>query len=56
MVNCTSDFENIYVINGCSELFAAVWGSKMALVQKCCRLWILLNNIPVEIEAMFELK
>ncbi len=29
MVNCTPDFErHPYVINGCSELFAAVWGEE----------------------------
>eukprot|EP01035_Chromulina_nebulosa_P040099 gene40099-54212_t len=29
MVNCTSDFErHPYVINGCSELFANVWGTE----------------------------
>ena len=30
MVNCTSDFlRHPYVINGCSELFAQVWGSEL---------------------------
>ena len=35
MVNCVPEFEkHPYIINGCSELFAAVWGEKMALVSE----------------------
>ena len=31
MVNCTEDFENHpFVINGCSELFANIWGTEKA--------------------------
>ena len=57
MVNCTSDFEkHPYVINGCSELFAAVWGDDNGIgVRSAVGMGSLPNNIPVEIEAMFEL-
>lgn len=57
MVNCTSDFErHPYVINGCSELFAAVWGTEDGVgVRSAVGMGSLPDNIPVEIEAMFEL-
>jgi enamine deaminase RidA (YjgF/YER057c/UK114 family) len=57
MVNCTADFErHPYVINGCSELFAAVWGEENGIgVRSAVGFGSLPDNIPVEIEAMFEL-
>lgn len=57
MVNCTIDFEkHPYVINGCSELFAAVWGEDKGVgVRSAVGMGSLPGNIPVEIEAMFEL-
>jgi hypothetical protein len=57
MVNCTPDFErHPYVINGCSELFAAVWGDENGIgVRSAVGFGSLPDNIPVEIEAMFEL-
>lgn len=57
MVNCTSDFDqHPYVINGCSELFAAVWGNDNGIgVRSAVGMGSLPGNIPVEIEAMFEL-
>ncbi len=57
MVNCTSDFEkHPYVINGCSELFAQVWGNENGIgVRSAVGMGTLPDNIPVEIEAMFEL-
>ncbi|WP_276483922.1 RidA family protein [Paraflavitalea pollutisoli] len=57
MVNCTSDFErHPYVINGCSELFAAVWGEEHGIgVRSAVGFGSLPDNIPVEIEAVFEL-
>lgn len=57
MVNCTTDFErHPYVINGCSELFAAVWGTENGIgVRSAVGFGSLPENIPVEIEAMFEL-
>ncbi len=58
MVNCTPDFEkHPYVINGCSELFAAVWGNDNGIgVRSAVGMGSLPDNIPVEIEALFELK
>ncbi|MCZ2479040.1 RidA family protein [Aquirufa nivalisilvae] len=57
MVNCTSDFErHPYIINGCSELFAQVWGEEMGIgVRSAVGMGTLPDNIPVEIEALFEL-
>ncbi len=57
MVNCTADFErHPYVINGCSELFAKVWGTEHGIgVRSAVGMGSLPENIPVEIEAMFEL-
>jgi len=58
MVNATPDFEkHPYVINGCSELFARVWGDENGIgVRSAVGMGSLPDNIPVEIEAMFELK
>jgi enamine deaminase RidA (YjgF/YER057c/UK114 family) len=57
MVSCTSDFEqHPFVINGCSELFAAVWGDENGIgVRSAVGMGSLPGNIPVEIEALFEL-
>ena len=57
MVNCTADFErHPYVINGCSELFAAVWGEENGIgVRSAVGMGSLPNGIPVEIEALFEM-
>ncbi len=57
MVNCTADFEkHPYIINGCSELFAAVWGEDNGVgVRSAVGMGSLPDNIPVEIEALFEL-
>ncbi|MEK7199489.1 MAG: RidA family protein [Bacteroidota bacterium] len=57
MVNCTPDFESHpFVINGCSELFAAIWGNDNGIgVRSAVGMGSLPDNIPVEIEAMFEL-
>ncbi|MGY6742322.1 MAG: RidA family protein [Cecembia sp.] len=58
MVNATADFErHPYVINGCSELFSAVWGEENGIgVRSAVGMGSLPDNIPVEIEAMFELE
>jgi len=58
MVNCTPEFErHPYVINGCSELFAAVWGDENGIgVRSAVGFGSLPDNIPVEIEAIFELQ
>jgi len=57
MVNATPDFErHPFVINGCSELFAQVWGDDNGVgVRSAVGMGSLPDNIPVEIEAVFEL-
>jgi enamine deaminase RidA (YjgF/YER057c/UK114 family) len=57
MVNSTADFErHPYVLNGCSELFAAVWGPDLGVgVRSAVGMGSLPDDIPVEIEAVFEL-
>jgi len=57
MVNATPDFErHPFVINGCSELFATVWGQDNGVgVRSAVGMGSLPDNIPVEIEAVFEL-
>ena len=57
MVNCVPEFEkHPYIINGCSELFAKVWGEEIGVgVRSAVGFGSLPDNIPVEIEAMFEL-
>lgn len=57
MVNCVPDFEkHPYVINGCSELFAQVWGEENGIgVRSAVGMGSLPGNISVEIEALFEL-
>ncbi len=57
MVNCTTDFEKQpYVINGCSELFVEIWGEDNGIgVRSAVGMGSLPGNIPVEIEAVFEL-
>jgi enamine deaminase RidA (YjgF/YER057c/UK114 family) len=58
MVNCISRFKrHPYVINGCSELFASVWGEENGIgVRSAVGMGSLPDDIPVEIEAMFELE
>ena len=57
MVNCVPEFEkHPYVINGCSELFAKVWGEDNGIgVRSAVGMGSLPNNIAVEIEVIFEL-
>ena len=57
MVNCDNDFEkHPYVINGCSELFAQIWGEENGIgVRSAVGMGSLPGNISVEIEALFEL-
>lgn len=57
MVACTPDFEQQpQVINGCSELFAQVWGQDAGVgVRSAVGMGSLPGNIPVEIEVLFEL-
>jgi len=57
MVNCTPEFEkHPSVINGCSELFAEIWGTDNGVgVRSAIGMGSLPDDIPVEIEAIFEL-
>ena len=57
MVGCTTDFErHPYVINGCSELFSQIWGPDDGVgARSAVGMGSLPNNIPVEIEVLFEL-
>jgi enamine deaminase RidA (YjgF/YER057c/UK114 family) len=57
MVNCAASFEkHPYIINGCSELFKTVWGEENGVgVRSAVGMGSLPDNIPVEIEALFEL-
>ena len=57
MVNCVPEFEQQpYIINGCSELFAEIWGLDNGVgTRSAAGFGSLPDNIPVEIEAVFEL-
>lgn len=56
MVNSAPDFyEHPKVINGCSELFADVWGADNGIgARSAVGMGPLPGNIAVEIEAIFE--
>ena len=58
MVNAVPDFgEHPYVINGCSELFAEIWGDDRGVgVRSAVGMGSLPGNIAVEIEVIFALK
>ena len=57
LVNCTEDF--IYqpkVINGCSDLLVEFFGKEKGVhARSAMGVYVLPNNIPVEIEAILEL-
>ena len=57
MVNATLEFhQHPYIINGCSELFAEIWGNDKGIgVRSAVGMANLPDNIPVEIEDMFKL-
>jgi len=57
MVSCPPDFVNHpLIINGCSELFRKIWGDDHGVgVRSAVGMGSLPGNIPVEIEAVFEL-
>ncbi len=57
MVNATPDYEkHPIVINGCSELFADLWGNDNGLgVRSAVGMGSLPNNVAVEIEGIFEI-
>lgn len=58
MVNCVPEYEKHPVImNGCSELFAAVWGEDNGIgARSAVGMGSLPGNVAVEVEAIFELK
>ena len=58
LVNCTSEFQDHpQVINGCSELFAQIWGKENGIgTRSAVGTNSLPSNIAVEIEAIFALK
>ncbi|MDG3582608.1 MULTISPECIES: RidA family protein [Galbibacter] len=56
MVNCTPDFKkHPLVINGFSELMAEIFGETHGIGVRSAVGMMLPDNIPAEIEAMFEL-
>jgi len=57
LVNCPADFvQHPHVINGCSELFAEVWGPDQGVgVRSAFGAGSLPLGVAVEIEAVFEL-
>jgi enamine deaminase RidA (YjgF/YER057c/UK114 family) len=57
MVNSTPDFpDHPKVINGCSELFAQVWGEQNGVgARSAVGMGSLPGNIAVEIEGVFEI-
>lgn len=58
MVNCTADFlSHPKVINGCSELFAEVFGEETGVgARSAVGMGSLPDNIGVEIEGIFEIR
>lgn len=57
LVNCTPEFsEQPAVLNGCSQLFAEVFGPEAGVgARSAVGVAALPANVPVEIEAVFEL-
>lgn len=57
MVNSAPDFyDHPKVINGCSELFAEIWGAEAGIgARSAVGMGPLPGNIAVEIEAIFEI-
>ncbi|HEX5175822.1 MAG TPA: RidA family protein [Chthoniobacteraceae bacterium] len=57
MVNATPEFvDHPKVINGCSELFAKIWGSDYGVgARSAVGMGSLPGNIAVEIEVIFEI-
>jgi Putative translation initiation inhibitor, yjgF family len=58
LVNCTEDFINQpKVINGCSDLLVDHFGKEKGVhARSALGVYVLPNNIPVEIEGIFELE
>lgn len=58
MVNCTPEFpDHPKVINGCSELFAQIWGEENGIgARSAVGMGGLPGGIAVEIEGIFEIE
>ena len=57
MVNCTPDFtQHPLVVYGFSEIMADVFGKEHGIGVRSAVGMILPDGIPVEVEAMFELR
>jgi enamine deaminase RidA (YjgF/YER057c/UK114 family) len=57
MVNATADYEqHPLVINGCSQLFADLWGSEGIGTRSAVGMGSLPGNVAVEIEGIFEIE
>jgi enamine deaminase RidA (YjgF/YER057c/UK114 family) len=57
MVNSAPDFgQQPRVINGCSDLFLAIFGDAGRHARSAVGMGALPNSIPVEIEAIFEIE
>ncbi len=58
MVNCTPEFrDHPQVINGCSELFAEIWGPDKGVgARSAVGMASLPSNIAVEVEAVFAIE
>jgi|ERR1041385_1058905 enamine deaminase RidA (YjgF/YER057c/UK114 family) len=55
MVNATPEFgDHPFVINGCSDLFVEIFGDAGRHARSAVGMASLPSNIPVEIEAIFE--
>jgi enamine deaminase RidA (YjgF/YER057c/UK114 family) len=56
MVNATPEYEkHPVIVNGCSELFAQLWGNDKGIgVRSAVGMGSLPGNVAVEIEAIFE--
>ncbi|MFT3677126.1 MAG: RidA family protein [Chitinophagaceae bacterium] len=56
MVNATPEYEkHPVIINGCSELFASLWGEDGIGVRSAVGMGSLPGNVAVEIEGIFEI-
>ena len=56
-VNCNPDFKDQpKIINGCSDLLVEYLGEKGKHARSALGVYVLPNNIPVEIEAIIEIK
>lgn len=57
MINAHPDFEDhAFVMNGCTELFAEIWGASLGLgTRSAVGMGSLPKGVPVEVEAIFQL-